>query len=134
VILIWTRSLEKRDEEKRDKLMQAISDLICDFGPGRANITVDTNIYNLEAIHAATYEFTDSYHILITPNADNLVTVMFEAKDKAKDVSEDLKDFANALIDHQVRHRLNKINGRIRDLIVAHAFSPLDLHKETNSL
>ena len=114
--------------------MQAISDLICDFGSGRGNITVNTSIYCLEAIQAATYQFTGSYHILITPNVDNSVTVIFEAKDKASDVSEDLKDFANALIDHQVRHQLDKINGRIRDLIVAHAFSPLDLQKEANSL
>jgi His-Xaa-Ser system protein HxsD len=114
--------------------MQAISDFICDFGSGRGNITVNTNIYNLEAIQAATYQFTDRYHILITPNADNSVTVIFEAKDKTRNISEDLKYFANALIDHQIRHQLDKVNGKIRDLIVAHAFSPLDLHKEVNSL
>jgi His-Xaa-Ser system protein HxsD len=114
--------------------MQAISDLICDFGPGRGNIVVNTSIYNLEAIHAATYQFTSSYHVLITPGADDSVTVILEAKDKGRDVSEDLKEFANALVDHQVRHQLDKINGRIRDLIVAHAFSPLDLHKEVDSL
>ena len=91
-------------------------------------------IYSLEAIHAATYPFTDSYHILITPSADNSVTVIFEAKNETRDISEDLKDFANALIDHQVRYQLDKRNGKIRDLIVAHAFSPVDLHKETNSL
>jgi His-Xaa-Ser system protein HxsD len=114
--------------------MQAISDLICDFGSGCGNIAVNTDIYNLEVIHAATYQFTSSYHILITPNADNSVTIIFEAKDKARDVIEDLKDFANALIDHQVRYQLNKVNGKIRDLIVAHAFSPLDLHEEIKSL
>ena len=114
--------------------MQAISDFICDLGSGKANITINTSIYTIEAIHAATYQFTGSYHAIVTPNGDNSVTVIFEAKDKARDVSEDLKDFANALIDHQVRHQLDKINGRIRDLIVAHAFSPLDLYKEENSL
>jgi His-Xaa-Ser system protein HxsD len=114
--------------------MQAISDLICDLGSGRGNITVNTGVYSLEAIHAATYQFTGSYHILITPNVDNSVTVIFEAKDKGGDVSEDLKDFTNTLIDHQVRYQLDKTNGRIRDLIVAHAFSPLDLRKEADSL
>jgi His-Xaa-Ser system protein HxsD len=114
--------------------MQAISDLIYDSGSGRGNITVSTSIYYLEAIHAASYQFTGNYHILITPGPDNSVTVIFEAKDKARDVSEDLKEFANALIDHQVRHQLDMTNGRIRDLIVAHAFSPLDLQKEVDSL
>jgi His-Xaa-Ser system protein HxsD len=114
--------------------MKTISDFICDFGSGRGNIAVNTTIYNLEAIQAATYQFTGSYNILITANADNSVTVIFEAKDKTKNVSEDLKDFANALIDHQVRYQLDKNNGKIRDLIVAHAFSPFDLHKKANSL
>ncbi|MDO9567243.1 MAG: His-Xaa-Ser system protein HxsD [Candidatus Desulfaltia sp.] len=114
--------------------MRAISDFICDPGSGRVNITVNTNIYSLEAIHATTYQFTGSYHVLITSKTDNLVTVIFEAKDKAKDVSEDLKDFANSLIDHQVRLQLEQTNGKVRDLIVAHAFSPLDLNKEIKAL
>jgi His-Xaa-Ser system protein HxsD len=114
--------------------MQAISDSICDFGSGRGNINLNISVYSLDAIHAATYQFTGSYHILITTNADNSVTVIFEAKDKARDVIEDLKDFANSLIDHQVRVQLDKTNGKIRDLIVTHAFSPLDLNKEIKSL
>ncbi|MFA5182509.1 MAG: His-Xaa-Ser system protein HxsD [Syntrophales bacterium] len=114
--------------------MQAISDFISDSGSGRANIVVNTNIYSIEAIHAASYQFTGSYHVLITPNAENSVTVIFEAKDKTMNVIEDLKDFANSLIDHQVRVQLDKTNGKIRDLIVAHAFSPLDLHEEAKSL
>ena len=114
--------------------MQSISNSIYESGSGRGNITINTNIYSLDAIHAATYQFTSSYHVLITPNADNSVTVIFEAKDKARDVSEDLKDFANSLIDHQIRLQLDKANGKIRDLIVKHAFSPLDLNKETKSL
>ncbi len=114
--------------------MKNITDFICVIGPAQANLTIDTSLYDIEAIHAATYQFTGSYHVLITPNADNSVTVIFEAKDKARDVSEDLKDFANSLIDHQVRLQLEKTNGKIRDLIVTHAFSPLDLNKEMKSL
>jgi His-Xaa-Ser system protein HxsD len=114
--------------------MKAISDCIYDSGSGRGNITVSTDIYSVEAIHAATYQFTGRYHVLITPSADNSVTVIFEAKEKARDISEDLKEFANSLIDHQIRVHLDKTNGKIRDLIVAHAFSPLDLNKEVRSL
>lgn len=114
--------------------MQAISDVIRDLGSGCGNITVNIGVYNLEAIHAATYKFTENYHIIVSPGADNWVTVIFEAKSAARDVNEDLKDFADALIDHQVRYQLDKANSKIRDLIVAHAFSPLDLHKEAGSL
>jgi His-Xaa-Ser system protein HxsD len=114
--------------------MQAISDFISDSGSGRGSITVNTSIYSLEAVHAASYEFTGSYHVLITPNGENSVNIIFEAKGKENNVTEDLKEFANSLIDHQVRVQLDKTNGKIRDLIVAHAFSPLDLNKEIESL
>ena len=114
--------------------MQTISNSICDSGSGLGNITVNTIIYSLAAIHAAAYQFTGRYHVLIMPNSDDTVTVIFEAKDKVQDVTEDLKDFANALIDHQVRLQLDKANGKIRELIVAHAFSPLDLREEVKRL
>ena len=89
---------------------------------------------DLDAIHATTYPFTANYHVLVTPNDNNSVTVILEAKDKDRDLIEDLKEFANSLIDYQVRLQLDRANGKIRELIVAHAFSPLDLHKEVNSL
>ena len=78
--------------------MQAISDSICDLGSGCGNITVNIGVYNLEAVHAATCQFTDNYHIFVTPKADNWVTIIFEAKGEAGDVREDMKDFANALV------------------------------------
>ena len=114
--------------------MKTISDYICDSDAGRANITVNISIYDKDAIHSATYPFTANYHVLITPNADDSVIVIFEAKDTDRNISEDLKDFANALIDHQVRLNLDQANGKIRDLIVAHAFSPLDLQAGVKSL
>lgn len=113
--------------------MKAISDFITDTGAGRANITVSTSIYALEAVHAATYNFIDRYHVLTTPEAEGSVIVVFEAKEKGGNIEEDLKEFANTLLDHQVRLQLDRTNGKVRDLIVAHAFSPMDLHKGVKS-
>lgn len=111
-----------------------ISDLICELNSECGNITINTRIYNIEAIHSATYQFTDYYHILTTPaDVDSSVIVIFEAKDVKRDIGEDIKDFINALIDYQVRYQLDKNNGKIRNLIVEHAFSPLNLHKEIDS-
>lgn len=115
--------------------MQTISDFIYDLDSERGNIVINTSIYNIEAIHAATYQFLAWYHILINPgSAGNSVTVIFEARTKNIDIKEDIKDFVNALVDHQIRYQLDKNNGKIRELIVAHAFSPLDINKEANSL
>ena len=114
--------------------MKAISDYIFESDSGCANITLNTSIYAPEVIHSATYHFTLRYHILITPTTDNSVIVIFQAKENRTDVVEDLKEFANSLIDYQVRFQLDRSNGKIRDLIVAHAFSPLDLEKEVKLL
>lgn len=114
--------------------MENILDFISEINQSQANITIDISIYDIEAIHAASYAFIDWYHILIEPKTDKSAIVLFEAKDKTRNLTEDIKDFINSLIDHQVRLQLEKTNGKIRDLIVAHAFSPLDLKKETKSL
>ncbi|MEN6373397.1 MAG: His-Xaa-Ser system protein HxsD [Smithella sp.] len=114
--------------------MKSINNFIYDISPTQANITLDISIYAIEAIHAASYAFIDRYHIIIEPESDKLVMVLFEAKDKTRRITEDIKDFATSLIDHQLRLQLEKTNGKIRDLIVAHAFSPLDLKKEIKSL
>jgi His-Xaa-Ser system protein HxsD len=115
--------------------METVSGLISVIDSDHANIIIDTSLYELEAINAASYAFTSNYHILVTHKSGTSVTVIFELKNKAsrRDVPEDIKEFINTVIDHQVRLQLDRANGKIRDLIVAHAFSPLDLHKETNS-
>jgi His-Xaa-Ser system protein HxsD len=117
-------------------VMETISGLISVIDPDHANVIIDSSLYDLEAINAASYAFTSNYHILATRKGGTSVTVIFELKNKAsrRDIPEDIKEFINTVIDYQVRLQLDRANGKIRDLIVAHAFSPLDLHKEANSL
>lgn len=116
--------------------METISNFISITDSGCANITIDSSLYELEAINAASYAFTDNYHVLAKRLDGAIVTVIFELKDKAsqRNIPQDIKYFVNAVIDHQVRLQLDRTNGKIRDLIVAHAFSPLDLHEETKCL
>jgi His-Xaa-Ser system protein HxsD len=116
--------------------METISGLISVIDSDHANIIIDSSLYELEAINAASYAFTDNYHILATHKDSTSVTVIFELKNKTscRNISEDIKEFVNMVIDHQVRLQLDRANGKIRDLIVAHAFSPLDLHKEIETL
>ena len=116
--------------------METISDLISVIDNNHANIIIDNSIYDMEAINAACYAFTNNYHVLVTRKDGKSVTVIFELKSKAsqRNIQEDIKDFINTVIDHQVRLQLDRANGKIRDLIVKHAFSPLDLKKEIESL
>ena len=116
--------------------METISGLVSVIDDTRANVIIDSSVYELEAINTASYPFTNNYHIIATRKSDTSVIVIFELKNNAsgRDIPYDIKEFINAVIDHQVRIQLDRANGKIRDLIVAHAFSPLDLNKETKSL
>lgn len=116
--------------------MESISDFISVIQPGCANVTIDSSLYEPEAIHAATYAFVPEYNVMATRKSDTAIVVIFEAKEGAtpRDIAKDLKDFMATVIDHQVRLQLDRTNGRIRELIVAHAFSPLDLQKEAKCL
>lgn len=115
--------------------MRAVSDYLFDITEGRGNIIVDTAVYSPVAINAAAYPFMKNYHILVAPGSDtDSVVVIFEAKVYGGDIIADLKEYCNSLLDHQIRVQLDASSGKIRDIIVAHAFSPLDLHKEVDSL
>jgi His-Xaa-Ser system protein HxsD len=116
-------------------VMKTISGFISVIDINRANIIIDSSLYDMEAINAACYAFTNNYHILVTRKDGTFVTVIFELKNKVsrRNIPEDIKDFINTVIDHQVRLQLDRANGKIRDLIVKHAFSPIDLKKEIES-
>jgi His-Xaa-Ser system protein HxsD len=116
-------------------VMETISGFISVININHANIIIDSSIYDMEAINAACYAFTNNYHVFMTRKDDKSATVIFELKNKVsqREIQEDIKDFINTVIDHQVRLQLDRANGKIRDLIVKHAFSPLDLKKEIES-
>ena len=115
--------------------METISGLISVIDTDHANKIIDSSLYDMEAINASCYAFTNNYHILVTRKDGTSFTVIFELKNNVsrRNISKDIKDFVNTVIDHQVRLQLDRVNGKIRDLIVKHAFSPLDLKKEIES-
>lgn len=115
--------------------MRKLSEYLCDLSQGLGNVIVDKTLYNPIAINSAAYPFTGAYHILVTPGENrSSVVVIFEAKVEGSDINADMKEYCNSLLDHQIRAQLDATNGKIRDLIVAHAFSPIDLQKEVSSL
>jgi His-Xaa-Ser system protein HxsD len=116
--------------------VESISNYISVIRPGCANIMIDSSLYDPEAIHAATYAFTSNYTVIATRKSDTTILVIFEEIDASAqlDIQKDMKELMTAVIDHQLRLQLDRANGKIRELIVAHAFSPLDLHKEAKCL
>jgi His-Xaa-Ser system protein HxsD len=104
---------------------------------GKILVSLSNAIYEKEAIMVAAYKMTDSCTILIEPIGNNGISVLFEPKEKQSQESLEkiVRDFCNEVLDQQVRLDLEKRYGKIRELIVEHAFSPIkDLKKSLDEL
>lgn len=102
---------------------------------GKLLLTLAKEYFLREAVFAATHKFSGACGVEIFPIGEYEVGVWLTPKAKMTD--KELQDiawsFSEELIDQQVRLDLEKRNGRIRELIVKHAFSPLDnLEAEAN--
>lgn len=101
-----------------------------------AKTLVDKNLFNKEAVMAAAYRLIDRYSIEMREEGSDLVA-MFTLKEgqqfDASTINTEMLSFYNDILDEQLRLTLEQKTGKIRDLIVKHAFSPIDLKKELES-
>uniref|UniRef100_B8DIZ9 His-Xaa-Ser system protein HxsD n=1 Tax=Nitratidesulfovibrio vulgaris (strain DSM 19637 / Miyazaki F) TaxID=883 RepID=B8DIZ9_NITV9 len=101
---------------------------IVSYGEGNSCVFVDLckEIYHRDAVLKASYLYTDRFYVKVSPLDEYHVRVAFEAKEGANvDCSKAAKNFCNDVLDQQIREDLAKTNGKIRDIIYKHAFSPL---------
>ena len=90
-----------------------------------AALDLDTRIYSVDSILRAAYKLTDRCYLLLTSTSDsnNHCTVFIGLRTGNGIVDPLIGEFANELIDQQIRERLEKQFGDVRTLIVAQAFS-----------
>ncbi len=113
----------------QDKIINQIED-------GKLLLKLSKEYYLREAVFETAYKFTDKCTILIEPVGDVHIGVFFEPKREMslEDLNTIAMAFTNEVLDQQVRLDLEARNGRIRELIVRHAFSPVaDLESEINA-
>lgn len=93
----------------------------------RICVILSKAFYKREAVFGASYKFTDKCYIKIQPHGETEVLIIFESKSDNSEARLDklALDFCNEALDQQHRLDLAKQFGRIRELIVEHAFSPL---------
>jgi His-Xaa-Ser system protein HxsD len=90
-------------------------------------------IYCSEAILAAAYRLTEKYGVDIQANNNDYVAMLVPRSGYSPDeatINEELKLFKNDALDEELRHRLYLKTGKLQELIVRHAFAPIDLRKE----
>lgn len=97
-------------------------------------VSVDTDIYSLDALFRVCYTFTDRCYLFLQyGERASLVKVRFTRKTPECDLSRLVGEFSNALIDQRVRLQIASETKGIRELIVAQAFAEADLIDRTFS-
>lgn len=100
---------------------------VTEVGNGGFQVSVDLNIYSVDAVTATSYKYTDKFYVHQQTVDDKTVNVTLEAKDSNVPMTSEIaKQFCNDLIDQQVRVLVNIDFGHIRDLIVEEAFKPVN--------
>ncbi|MCI0626500.1 MAG: His-Xaa-Ser system protein HxsD [Acidobacteria bacterium] len=91
-------------------------------------ICVDSRTYSIESLFRVCYLFTDRCYLFLTRDeALPIVTVRITKKNANTDLATVAGEFANELINQQVRADIAFETKPIRELIVAQAFAEADL-------
>lgn len=89
-------------------------------------LSIDPAVYRLTAVKKAAYRFGDRFHIEIEAPAEGPIRVLLTAKSNDAAVSPD-GEFRNEVLDQELREQVAEETGRIRDLLMAQAFSGVSL-------
>jgi His-Xaa-Ser system protein HxsD len=92
-----------------------------------ASLTIQTSIYSKIAIFKTAYWFTDRWYLFLSkppPGAED--TVQVEIRSKSSASKDELivmcREFANNLIDQQIRQEVIAETGNVRDSLIKKAF------------
>lgn len=92
-------------------------------GPTTERLTIDPSVYSLDAVMRTCYWFTDRCWIFIEKNENGFFVVSLEGKKPDADLRALAGEFANGLLDHQLRVNINAETQVVRSLIVGKAFA-----------
>ena len=87
-------------------------------------INLNSEIYSLDAIKRASYEYTDRCYISISK--DNYGQISLSVTLKETTPNSTIQELMNAILDHQIRIDLEKEYGSLRAILVAQAFAPTE--------
>jgi His-Xaa-Ser system protein HxsD len=88
-------------------------------------LAIDTRIYSLEAVKKTAYKFAAVTSIIIQPQTDSVISVLFNfaGVHGRSDPERIISDFCNELLDQDLREIIKRETTPVRNLILAHAFS-----------
>lgn len=105
-----------------------MNELIKEIERNKMLLSVSNDIYEKEAVINASYKYTDKCFLIIEPQGDH-INIIFEAKDDTINLKEIALDFANEILDQQVRINCGREFKIVREEIVKKAFKPIESKK-----
>jgi His-Xaa-Ser system protein HxsD len=98
------------------------------FEDGAVLLTLSTDIYSVGAILRSCYWLTDRCYVHLAPSKDGYVEATLLAKTgNEPETSSVAWQFLNDLVDNQLRVSIQEETAGIRDMIVAQAFSDVEV-------
>ena len=88
-------------------------------------VKLSKEFFEKEPIMEAIHEYSKDFTVTMEPTAEGYVAVSFTKKDNSSVNEEMIYNFSNRVIDYQIRKDLEKESGKIRDIIVEYAYSPV---------
>jgi His-Xaa-Ser system protein HxsD len=98
---------------------------------GCVALTIDLRLYRLTAIKKAAYRLAERFTaVLSAPEADAVsVTLRFKPAVSESSARESVRAYFEELMDQELREEIAEETAPLRSLILAHAFSNLDVVK-----
>jgi His-Xaa-Ser system protein HxsD len=88
-------------------------------------VKLSKEFFEKEPIMEAIHEYSKDFSVTMEPAPEGFVAVTFIKKNGSNANDEMIYNFSNRVIDYQIRKNLDKESGKIRDIIVGYAYSPL---------
>lgn len=101
---------------------------------GTLKIVVNTAIYPVEVLFRTCYTFTDRCYLFLEPDEEkNCVYIHISGKELSADVGAVAGEFANELINQELRRQIAAETRSIRELIVTQAFAEADFQARSDA-
>ena len=90
---------------------------------GQVELTIDPQLYPLEAVYGAAYVFLDKAYLRLDGNPKKKIIIKIKGKESLdREKLENLAgDFLNELLNYTLRYKISKNNRKIREYIVGTA-------------
>lgn len=93
----------------------------------RVEITFDARVFRLDAVKKAGYRFADRCSVAIDSPCDGKIRVVLTMKSATTSCGAVEGDFRNEVLDQELRESVALETVRVRDLLLAQAFSGISV-------